>query len=102
MLVISDLNSVSLIAVMVKALTSGKEKAVVPHPEVYGKVNRSLELSCESGKQPLSFCVWENTADPHGEIIIVDQAAIKNGGATPVHGIFSTTDGLDNATANAC
>ena len=81
---------------MVKALASGKQQATVSHPEVYGKVNGSAEFSCESESQPLSLCLWERTVNGQRDVIIVDKEVIKNGGATSVHGIFATTDGLEN------
>ena len=81
---------------MVTALASEKQQATVPHPEVYGKVNGSVELSCESGGQPLNLCVWERIVNGQRQVINVDQEVVRNGGQTSVHGIHATQDVLVN------
>ena len=82
---------------MITALASAKQEATVPHQEVKGNLSGSVNLSCESGGQPLTLCVWEKWGwNGQRDVIIVDQEVIKNGGVTSVPGIRATTDGLEN------
>ena len=92
----SNLNPSAIFLVVATALATEKHPATVSNPAAFGKVNSSLELSCELENQPLSLCVWERSVKGRGEIIIVDQEVIKNGGATSVDGTFATVDGFGN------
>ena len=86
---------------MAAALTSEKQGANVPHPEIYGKVNGSANLSCESQGQPLTLCVWKRIGgNEQRDILIVDQEVFKNARGTFVQGTSSVSDGLQNGTCN--
>ena len=78
-----------------------KNPARVPEPMVLAKVRAPQNISCHSGGEAISTCLWGHAVNGSRHVVIVDQHNIENGGQSTIDGL-SHAGGNDELSAGSC